>query len=52
MTVVYKTLKIVLRDVNLCRRNAASMMALESAKWFDLKHNFLFWTRQKHSLLE
>ena len=41
-----------LRGVNLCRRNAASMIALESAKQFDLQHNFLFWTRPKHSLLE
>ena len=36
----------------LCRRNAASMIALESAEWFDLPHNFLFWTRPKYSLLE
>ena len=35
-TLVHKTLKILLRGVNLCRRNAASMTALESAKWFDL----------------
>ena len=28
------------------------MIALESAEWFDLQHNFLFWTRPKHSLLE
>ena len=28
------------------------MTALESAKWFDLQHNFLFWTRPKHSLLK
>ena len=44
--------KILPRGVNLCRRNAASMIALESAEWFDLQHNFLFWTRPKHSLLE
>ena len=36
----------------LCRRNAASMIALESAEWFGLPHNFLSWTRPKHSLLE
>ena len=51
-TVVHKTLKILPRGVNLCQRNAPSMIALESAKWFDLQHNFLFWTRPKHSLLE
>ena len=52
-TVVHKTLKSLLRGVNLCQRNAASMIALESAKWFDLQRNFfLFWTRPKHSLLE
>ena len=44
-TVVHKTLKILLLGVYLCRRNAASMIALGSAKWFDLQHNFLFWTR-------
>ena len=36
--------KILPRGVNLCRRNAASMIALESKEWFDLQHNFLFWT--------
>ena len=46
-TVVPKTLKILLRGVNLCRRNAASMIELESANWFDLQHNFLFWTKPK-----
>ena len=45
-------MKILPRGVNLCRRNAASMIALESAEWFDLQQNFLFWTRPKHSLLE
>ena len=45
-------MKILPRGLNLCRRNAASMIALESAEWFDLQHNFLFWTRPKHSLLE
>ena len=46
-------MKILPRGVNLCRRNAASIMiALESAEWFDLQHNFLFWIRPKHSLLE
>ena len=44
--------KILPRGVNLCRRNAASVIALESAEWFDLQHNFLFCTRPKHSLLE
>ena len=58
-TVVHKTLsvKILSRGVNLCRRNAASMIALESAEWLDLQRNFLFlfldrlasWP--KHSLL-
>ena len=28
------------------------MIALESAEWFDLQHNFLFWIRPKQSLLE
>ena len=38
-TVARKTLsvKILPRGVNLCRRNAASMIALESAEWFDFK---------------
>ena len=45
-------MKISPRDVNLCQRNAASMIALESAEWFDLQLNFLFWTRPKHSLLK
>ena len=45
-------MKILPRGVNLCRRNAASLIALESAEWFNLQHNFLFWTRPKHSLLE
>ena len=44
-TVVHKTLsvKILLRGVNLCRRNSTStpsMIALESVEWFDLQHNF------------
>ena len=51
-TVVHKTLTILLRGVKLCPRNAASMIALESAKWFDLQHHFSLWTRPKHSLLE
>ena len=40
--------------VNLCRRNAASIIALESAEWFDLQHNFLFRTEGQStpSLLE
>ena len=50
-TVVNKTLKILPRGVNLCQRNAASMIALESVEWFDLQHKFLFWTRPKHSLI-
>ena len=45
-------MEILARGINLCRRNAASMIALESAEWFDLQHIFLFWTRPKHSLLE
>ena len=45
-------MKILPRGVNLCRRNAASMIALESEEWFDLPHNFSFWARPKHSLLE
>ena len=53
-TVVHKTLKILPRGVNLCRRNAASMIALERAEWFDLQHNFLFRTEGQStpSLLE
>ena len=51
-TLVHKTLKILLRGVKLYLRNAASMIALESTKWFDLQHHFSFWTRPKHSLLE
>ena len=46
-TVVYKTLKILLRGVNLCRRNAASVIALESAEWFDLQHNFFILDKAK-----
>ena len=45
-------MKILQRGVNLCRGNAASMIVLESAEWFDFQHNFLFWTRPKQSLLE
>ena len=40
-TVVHKTLKILPRGVNLCRRNAASMITLESEEWFDLQDIFL-----------
>ena len=38
-TVAHKTLsvKILPRGVNLCRRNCASMITLESAEWFDFK---------------
>ena len=54
-TVVHETLKILPRDVNLCRRNAASMIALESAEWLDLQHNFFILNKPaswpKHSLL-
>ena len=43
-TVVHKTLsvKILPGGVNLCRRNAASMIALESEEWFYLQHNFFY----------
>ena len=40
-TVVHKTLKILPRGVNLCQRNAASMITLESEEWFGLQHIFL-----------
>ena len=46
-TLVHKTLKILPRGVNLCRRNAASMIALESAEWFDLQHSFYFGVKAK-----
>ena len=48
-TVVHKTLsvKILPRGVNLCRRNAASMIALESVEWFDLQHNFFILDKAK-----
>ena len=38
-TVAHKTMsvKILPRGVNLCQRNCASMIALESAEWFDFK---------------
>ena len=38
-TVAHKTLsvKIFPRGVNLCRSNAASLIALESAEWSDFK---------------
>ena len=48
----WRRLKILSRGVNLCQRNAASIIMLESVEWFDLQHNFLFWTRPKHSLLQ
>ena len=38
-TVVHKTL--LPRGVNLCRRNAASMITLDSEEWFDLQRIFL-----------
>ena len=40
-------MKILQRGVNLCRRNAASMIALESAEWFDLQHNFFILDKAK-----
>ena len=46
-TVVYKTLKILPLGVNLCRRNAASVIALESEEWFDLQHTFLISDKAK-----
>ena len=46
-TVVRKKLKFLARDVNLCRRNAASMIGLESADWFDLQHNFFILDKAK-----
>ena len=39
--------KILPHGVNLCRRNAASMIALESAEWFDLQHNFFILDKAK-----
>ena len=54
-TVVHKKLKILSHGVNLCRRNAASMIALESAEWLDLQHNIFILDKlaswPKHSLL-
>ena len=47
MTVDHKTLKILPRGVNLSRRNAASMIVLEIAEWFDLQHNFLILDKAK-----
>ena len=35
-------MKILPCGVSACRRNAASMIALENAEWFDLQHNFYF----------
>ena len=46
-TVVHKTLKILPRGVNLCQRNAASMIMLESEEWFDLQHTFLISDKAK-----
>ena len=40
-------MKILPRGVNLCRGNAASMIALESAEWFDLQHNFFILDKAK-----
>ena len=47
MTVDHKTLKILPRGVNLSRRNAASMIVLEIAEWFDLQLNFLILDKAK-----
>ena len=48
-TVVHKTLsvKILPRGVNLSRRNAASMIGLESVELFDLQHNFFILDKSK-----
>ena len=43
----HKTLKILLRGVNLCQRDAASMIVLESVEWFNLQHFFLFLDKAK-----
>ena len=40
-------MKILPRGVNLCRRNAASMIALESAEWFDLQQFFFILDKAK-----
>ena len=40
-------MKILARGVNLCRGNAASMIALESAEWFDLQHIFFILDKAK-----
>ena len=48
-TLVHKTLKILLRGVKLCGRNATSMIAPESAKWFDLQYNTIFYFGQSQS---
>ena len=40
-------MKILPRGVNLCRRNAASIIALESAEWFDLQQNFFILDKAK-----
>ena len=46
-TVVQKTLKFLPSGVNLCRKNAASMIALESEEWFDLQHILLISDKDK-----
>ena len=46
-TVVHKTLKILPRVVNLSRRNAASVITLESEEWFDLQDTFLISDKAK-----
>ena len=40
-------MKILPRGVNLCLRNAASMIALESAELFDIQHNFFILDKAK-----
>ena len=50
MTVVHKTLKILPLGVNFSRRNAASIIALESEEWFDLQRNFLFYNFKAKAL--
>ena len=46
-TVDHKTLKILPRDVNMCQRDNASMIALESVEWFNLQHIFFILDKAK-----
>ena len=46
-TIIRKKLKVLPRGVNLCRKTAASMIALESAEWFDLQHIFFILDKAK-----